>query len=276
MAMSKRQDPNQRDGKVLEIVATAKWITHRQLSDIANITGLEKNDNRKVFEWRVRRLSELGLLKKQRPPFLKQAILYSITKNGIFRMETIGIHPLSLAYDHGDPKSEGCITHALELNRVWISLLGSGILSRWLPDSAIRVLLRAGSQEYAKVYDAVATLREGYELCKIGIEYERTLKAIERYQEIASKLDEDRGVQAVLYLCANNDALRTITDVFFQSKKPVIAALMEDFVTNPLGARAEVRLLTTTFKTELQKICLQQAAITAQQRATFGQTSRLS
>ena len=115
--MSKRQDPNQRDGKVLEIVATAKWITHRQLSDIAKVTRLEKNDNRKVFEWRVRRLSELGLLKKQRPPFLNQAILYSITKNGIFRMETIGIHPLSLAYDHGDLKSEGCITHALDLNR---------------------------------------------------------------------------------------------------------------------------------------------------------------
>ena len=265
--MSKRQDANRRDGKILEIVATANWITHRQLSDIAKITRLEKNDNWKVFEWRVRRLSEWGLLKKQRPSFLNQAILYSITKNGIFRLETIGIHPLSLAYDHGDPKSEGCITHALELNRVWISLLGSGILSRWLPDSAIRVLLRAGSQEYAKVYDAVATLREGYELCKIGIEYERSLKAIERYQEIASKLDEDRGVQAVLYLCPNNDALRTITDVFFRSKKPVIAALMEDFVANPLGARAEVSLLTTTFKTELQKIC-QQAATTVQRAKT--------
>jgi hypothetical protein len=124
-------------------------------------------------------------------------------------------------------------------------------------------LLRAGSQEYAKVYDAVATLREGYELCKIGIEYERSLKAIERYQEIVSKLDNERGVQAVLYLCPNNDTLRTITDVFFRSKKPVIAALMEDFVANPLCARAEVNLLTTTFKTELQKIC-QQAATTVQ------------
>ena len=263
-AMSKRQDPNQRDGKVLEIVATAKWITHRQLSDIAKITRLEKNDNRKVFEWRVRRLSEWGLLKKQRPPFLNQAILYSITKNGIFCLETIGIHPLSLAYDHGDPKSEGCITHALELNRVWISLLRSGMLSRWLPDSAIRVLLRAGSQEYAKVYDAVATLREGYELCKIGIEYERSLKAIERYQEIVCKLNDERGVHAVLYLCPNRDALRTITDVFFQSKKPVIAALMEDFVANPLGGRAEVNLLSTTLQAELRKICHQQAAITVQ------------
>ena len=83
------RDANQRDGKLLDIVATAKWITHRQLSEIAKIIRLEKNDNRKVFEWRVRRLSELGLLKKQRPPFLNQAILYSITKNGIFRMELL-------------------------------------------------------------------------------------------------------------------------------------------------------------------------------------------
>jgi hypothetical protein len=93
------------------------------------------------------------------------------------------------------------------------------------------------------VYEAVATIREGYELCKIGIEYERSLKAIERYQEIVSKLDDERGVQVVLYLCPNDDTLRTITDVFLRSKKPVIAALMEDFVANPLGARAEVNLL---------------------------------
>jgi hypothetical protein len=52
----------------------------------------------------------------------------------------------------------------------------------------------------------------------------------------------------------------------------VIAALMEDFVANPLGGRAEVNLLTTTFQAELQKICHQQAAIAAQ-RAKFGQAS---
>jgi hypothetical protein len=56
-------------------------------------------------------------------------------------------------------------------------------------------------------------------------------------------------------VCPNNDTLRTITDVFFRSKKPVIAALMDDFVANPLGARTEVNLLTTTFQAELQKIC---------------------
>ena len=262
-------DTNRRDGKVLEIVATAKWITHRQLSEIAKIIRLEKNDNRKVFEWRVRRLSELGLLKKQRPPFLNQAILYSITKNGIFRLETMGMHPRSLASDRDEPESEHFIPHALELNRIWISLLRSGMLSRWLPDSAIRVLRRAGNQEYAKVYDAVATLREGYELCKIGIEYERSLKTIDKYQEIGSKLADERGVQAVLYLCPNNEILRTITDVFFRSRKTVIVALMEDFVANPLGGRAEVNLLTTTFQAELRKICHQQAAITAQ-RARFG------
>src|SRR6266511_3612496 len=38
--MSERQDPNKRNRQVLEIVATAKWITHRQLSEIANILGL--------------------------------------------------------------------------------------------------------------------------------------------------------------------------------------------------------------------------------------------
>jgi hypothetical protein len=230
---------------------------------MAKIIGLEKGENRKVFEGRVRDLSESGLLKKQRPAFLKKAILYSITKNGIFRLETLGVHPLSLAFDRDDPESEHYIPHALELNRVWIALLRSGALSRWLPDSAIRVLRRAGNQEYAKVYDAVVTLREGGELCKIGIEYERSLKAIEKYREIASKLTDERGVQAILYLCPSNDVLRTIADVFFRSKKTVMVALMEEFVASPIDGRAEVNLLTTSLGAELRKIS-KQMTITAQ------------
>ena len=266
--MSNRQHPNERDRKVLEIVATAKWITHRQLAEIAKITGLEKNDNRKVFEWRVRRLSDLGLLKKQRPALLDREILYSITKNGILRLETMGVHPLSLAFDRDEPETTHHIPHSLEMNRIRIALLRACTVARWLPDSAIRVLRKAGDQDYAKVYDAVATLVISSEVYRIGIEYERSLKAIERYQEIASKLADERGVQAVLYLCPNHETLTTISHVFFRATKTVIVAMMEDFVANPLDGRAQVNVLTTSLRTELQRIS--QQTTSTQQRALVG------
>jgi hypothetical protein len=48
--MRMKNEPNEKDRKVLEMVASAKWITHKQLWDIARIINLEKNDNRKVFK----------------------------------------------------------------------------------------------------------------------------------------------------------------------------------------------------------------------------------
>jgi hypothetical protein len=253
-------EPNDKNRKVLEIVASAKWITHKQLWDIARIINLEKNDNVKVFEGRVRHLAESGLLRKQRPEFLRKAILYSITKSGIFRLETMGVHPLSLAFDRGDPDINHHVPHALEVNRIRIALLRSGTLTEWMEDSAIRVLRNAGNPDYAKIYDAVATITVDGELYRVGIEYERSLKAFERYQEIASRLADERRIQAVLYLCPNYETLRAISHVFVRAPKTVIVAIMDDFVENPLEGRVLVRLGMTTLRTELCRISRQTAS----------------
>ncbi|MBV9083005.1 MAG: hypothetical protein JOZ62_10035, partial [Acidobacteriaceae bacterium] len=149
---------NQKDAEVLEFIATSRWITHQQLSEVVQIRGIETN--RKVFEWRVRRLAQCGLLKKQRPAFLNRNILYSITRTGIYGLEHIGVHPLSLGADNddGEIKIKHHIPHSLEINRIRIAMLRSGTLVRWTPGAWIRLLLRAGQKRYAKVYDAVAAV----------------------------------------------------------------------------------------------------------------------
>jgi hypothetical protein len=179
-------------------------------SGIARI-NFEKNDNLKVFEGRVLHLAESGLLRKQQPEFLNKAILYSITKHGIFRLETMGVHPLSSAFDRGDPDTKHHAPHALEVNRIRIALRRSRTLTDWMDDSAIRVLRNAGNPDVTKIYDAVATITIDPELYRIGIEYERSLKAFERYQEIASKLADERRIQAVLYVCPKYETRRAIS-----------------------------------------------------------------
>lgn len=242
---------NGNDRELLEIVATAKWITHNQLSEMAFITRIE--GNRKVYEWRVRRLAQCGLLKKQRPAFLNRNILYSITRPGIFSLELMGVHPVSLTFDRDEEDVKHQIPHSLELNRIRIALMRSGSLIRWLPDSAIRVLHRAGQRNYAKIYDAVATVMIDGEIHEIGIEYERSLKAVERYQETAAKIEDERRVNAVVYLCPNKTTFATISDVFFRSHATALVAMMEEFVASPLDGRAELRMLTTSLRQELQK-----------------------
>ena len=109
----------------------------------------------------------------------------------------------------------------MEVNRIRIALLRSGTLTEWMEDSAIRVLRNAGNPDYAKIYDAVATITVDGELYRVGIEYERSLKAFERYQEIASRLADERRIQAVLYLCPNYETLRAISHVFVRAPKTV-------------------------------------------------------
>jgi hypothetical protein len=242
---------NDKDRELLEIVATAKWITHSQLSEMAFISRIE--DDRKVFEWRVRRLSHCGLLKKQRPAFLNRRILYSITRDGIYALEVMGVHPVAFTFDRNDEDVKHQIPHSLELNRVRIALARSGALIRWVAESALRVLYRAGQRNYAKIYDSVATVMIDGEIYEIGFEYERSLKAIERYKDTAAKIDDERRVHVVVYLCPSNNTFTTISDAFFGAHKTVLVAMMEEFVANPLDGRAELRMLTTSLRQELQK-----------------------
>jgi hypothetical protein len=242
---------NGKDRELLETVATAKWITHSQLSEMASISRIE--DNRKVFEWRVRRLCQCGLLKKQQPAFLDRRILYSITRDGIYALEVLGVHPVAFMYDRGGEDIKHQIPHSLEVNRVRSALMRSCALIRWVPESTLRVLYRAGQRNYAKIYDAIATIILDGEIYEIGIEYERWLKTVARYQEAASKIEDEGRADAVVYLCSCNNTFTAISDAFFRSQKTVLVAMMDDFVANPLDGRAELRMLTTSLRQELQK-----------------------
>jgi hypothetical protein len=168
-------------------------------------------------------------------------------------LEVLGVHPVAFMYDRGDEDVKHQIPHSLEVNRVRIALMRSGTLIRWMPESTLRVLYRAGQRNYAKIYDAVATVMLDGEICEIGLEYERSLKAVERYREAASRIEDEHRVDAVVYLCPSNNTFTTISDVFFRSHKTVLVAMMEEFVRDPLDGHAELRMLATSLRQELRQ-----------------------
>ena len=77
------------DASLLHFVADARYITHSQLSELARLKGVEFD--RPVFNWRVRRLVNCGLLRKQVVPYLGTDAMYSITRAGIHGLEEMGI-----------------------------------------------------------------------------------------------------------------------------------------------------------------------------------------
>ena len=245
---------NGHDRELLEFVANAQRVTHRQLLEVALIKKVEKD--RKTFEWRVARLAESGLLKKERPEFLNRTILYTITRMGILALENLGVHMLSLYVAPDESNVKHQIPHSLELNRINIALMKSGALFAWTPAHAVRVLYRFDKSSYAKVYDAVTTLVIDNEVYTVGVEYERSLKPAEKYVKILSQLSNQDQVDAVVYLCPNHMVLRSIRQVFGSFvKKPVLVADHELFIADVLDAPLDWCYRETTLRLALPQLC---------------------
>jgi hypothetical protein len=244
---------NDQDRDLLKFASTAQRITHRQLFEVAILKRIEKD--RKVFEWRVSRLAKSGLLKKQRPEFLNRAILYSITNTGILALENLGVHPLCLYAEADGVRVSHQVAHSLELNRVHIALMKSGLLLHWTPSQDIRVLYRFDNSTYAKIYDAVAEVVTDSGIYSIGIEYERSLKPAKKYEEILTKLSRKDGIDAVLYLCSSRPVFVSIRQVFGSfSKKAVLVTEQEAFVQDPVNATVEWCYRETTISSALARL----------------------
>jgi hypothetical protein len=80
---------NFRDREFLHLVADSRYITHNQLFELARLKALEFK--RPIFNWRVRRLVNTGLLRRQVVSYLGAEALYSITRGGIQALEELGV-----------------------------------------------------------------------------------------------------------------------------------------------------------------------------------------
>ena len=164
-----------------------------------------------------------------------------------------GIHPLSVCVQR-DNGVEHQIGHTLQLNRAYIALLKTDAWLQWTPAKDIRLINRSGYQTYAKTYDAVVHIIVDSNFYRIGIEYERTLKASERYEELAAKLEVESRVDVILYLFSEKTVGSALERIFRNARKEIVLAELEEFVCNPLDSSATRGYLTTTLRNSLRRI----------------------
>jgi hypothetical protein len=127
--------------------------------------------------------------------------------------------------------------HYLELAEVRAAFRRAGLLKEWTGDLEIRSINLSIDVPLAKDYDAIADLDfEGLRY-RIAIEYERSLKSSERYQEIISAITIERQVDLVLYLTSSVDLLYQLKAEFERRDYPIALAPSHAFCLNPLTAR---------------------------------------
>jgi hypothetical protein len=226
---------NFRDDAILHFVGDSRYVTHSQLFEFAQLEYFEHN--RPVFNWRIRRMVEGGLVRKQALPSLGGDALYSITRAGIQALERLGTYYLGANVERSGDAQAFQVPHALEVNDIRLILLRTRILKHWIPESLIRALNLSPAHAYAKVYDGIATIDMAGQLVSVAVEYERTLKAAAQYEKVRQAIESEKRITAFLYLVPTLELLSSLLRPFWRTKQCVLFGMMSDFKKERLGAR---------------------------------------
>ena len=244
---------DRKDKAILTLVADSRYVTHSQLFGLADADFVESN--RRVFNWRLRRLVQHGLVRKQVISFLNGEALYAITRAGIQALEQLGVYYLGASLDREKDPNEFQIPHALELNNIRLALARTNLLVRWIPESLIRVLNLSPTHAYSKVYDGIASIILPAGQADFAIEYERTLKSQPKYEKIREAIESEKRLNAFVYLVPTYDLLFALTHEFYDTKRLVFFGLADQFKQQAFDARVRTASYhESTFRDALTRV----------------------
>ena len=218
---------SEHDYPLLRGVLRSGFVTHEQLFEFMQLGGYESC--RPTFNWRARRLTAYGLIARCTSPSIRKMFVYSITPAGALELASIGEQYLVAP---PKPRRHGYdlqIAHSLEINNIHLSLLRAGMLARWVPEIQLRSWNASTGMGNNKVYDAIVTVRLEDRDAKFALEYERTAKSEDDYDDIRSKLDAEVRVERFLYLAPSEDVLRFVSWQFRNSPRDVCFGLLADW-----------------------------------------------
>jgi hypothetical protein len=216
-----------RDIPLLRQILRSEFVTHSQLFEFMRLNHYERS--RKSFDWRLRRLVDRDLLKRQTMSGCTGEFVYSAAARAAMLLQGMGECSLVGRDRFNGKESERSVFHAIELNDIQLGALRAGRLVRWISATEVRSQNELTGLGFAKDYDAVVTIRTERGERRFALEYERSPKPIRYYREVASALAKETTVSHVLYLVSNYDLLRFISSFFRNSEGRVFFGLVKDW-----------------------------------------------
>lgn len=184
------------DLPVMLLVRNGRCIAFEQLRELLEIEAIPLA--RRRLAWRVDRLADAGYL-----DILEQRIrgdkVYTIARKGLLYLEMCGHGLITIHSSMERILDLSTVIHWIDLTAIRTRFRRDGILAEWRSEAEVSSENIETGDEYAKDYDAVATLCTARQLLHYGIEYERTTKARERYRELRDRLRSEKRLDGVLY-----------------------------------------------------------------------------
>jgi hypothetical protein len=186
-------------------VRNARCIGRAQLYELSNWDGTDLA--RRRLAWRIDRL-----VRAQYLDILAQRIagdkIYVVTHYGLLYLEMCGFGLISIHSSMEKLFDPSTVTHWIELMDIRLKLMREAVLEKWTSEAEVSSENIETGGVYAKDYDAIATLCIAGKQLRFGIEYERTIKARDRYRQLREMLAQERILDGILYF------IRDISQLF--------------------------------------------------------------
>lgn len=215
------------DLPLLRQILRSEFVTHSQLFNFMQLNHSEHS--RKSFDWRLRRLVDRELVRRQITPDCAGEFVYSVGGAAARLLQGMGEYCLVGRGRFNGKEAERSVLHAIGLNDIQLAILRSGLLVRWIASPEIRSQNELTGFGFAKDYDAVVAVRTEAGEQRFALEYERSPKLIRYYRDIAAALGREAHVSQVLYLVSNYDLLQFISGFFRNSRCHVFFGLVKDW-----------------------------------------------
>ncbi len=223
------------DAALLHQVLRSRHVTHDQLWQFFQFQAQETR--RRIFNWRVSRLTHHGLVVRTTAAFQSRTWVYTITDTGAAYLAGQGDGAALVAGRAAKRQDDRAVLHSLDLNEIQLKLMRSGELRRWKSELEILCLNELTGFGYAKDYDAVVTVGcEGQDVT-FALEYERHPKAPTRYWQVRKALENEQHLACFLYLTPSYELLSYLAGFYERCRRPVYFGLLNDFQENGLCAK---------------------------------------
>jgi hypothetical protein len=226
------------DIPLLELIRDSTYITRSQIDLLSMQKEISRTRNR-----RLTKLVDLRQLTLHEATVPYVGRVYSIARGGLVALEALGNGLLNVTSESESLSNDLQIPHFLGLNQTRIRLQKSFNIRHWCSDRLLQSNNYSSTNPTKKDYDGImeVAISPGRFL-RIGVEYERTPKSADRYEQIGQLLESETAVAGVLYVVEGENLAVVLSARVYSTRCPVAVATNSELAAH--GADAMVRTVS--------------------------------
>lgn len=224
---------NGADVPVMRIVHCAGHLTFEQLYRAIHLGKTKPFWD--SLRWRVRRLIDHQFLDHTDVDGIRNGVL-SLGENGELYLQSHERFIVERSNRSRGTRRRHQIWHDVDLFGIRLDLRDAGVLGAWESEPEVKAANDFTLHHYAKDYDAVVTFLLDGRRGRIAVEYERTPKWSKEYERLVKTMDDDRKVDAFLFLVPNVEMHTFLRHALRSTRRPMFIAFANEFASNPRAA----------------------------------------